>query len=142
MEQRDYLLRQAELFGQVLGKLLAKLLNLKSQEQISDVIEITNQAFSEDLKWDINTLIALDTNDLIKLLTTEKIFSNENLERLADIFFIMSESMSPMERNQLNKKCLTMYEYVEATDPTYSINRHFKIEQINNENQHISTSTH
>ncbi|MDR0865737.1 MAG: hypothetical protein LBO74_12520 [Candidatus Symbiothrix sp.] len=45
MEQRDYLLRQAELFGQVLGKLLAKLLNLKNQEQTSSVIEVSNQAF-------------------------------------------------------------------------------------------------
>jgi hypothetical protein len=72
MEQRDYLLRQVELFGQALEKLLAKLLNMKNQEQISSVVEITNQAFSEELKWDANTLISLGTNDLIKLLITEK----------------------------------------------------------------------
>ncbi|GHT48005.1 hypothetical protein FACS189440_10490 [Bacteroidia bacterium] len=131
MEQRDYLLRQAELFGQVLGKLLAKLLNLKNQEQ-SSAIEITDQAFSEDLGLDINALTALDTNDLINLLIAENKFSNENLERLADIFFIIADNSSHEERNLLNKKCLAMYESVEMSDPTYSINRQFKIEQIKN----------
>jgi hypothetical protein len=130
MEQRDYLLRQAELFGQVLGKLLAKLLNLKNQEQTSSAIEITNQTISEDLGLDMNALTELDTNDLIQLLIAEKKFSNENVERLADIFFILAENRHPEEKNQLNKKCLAMYEYVEAIDPTYSINRHLKIEQI------------
>jgi hypothetical protein len=28
---------------------------------------------------------------------------------------------------------LAMYEYVEAIDPTYSLNRHYKIEQIKND---------
>jgi hypothetical protein len=132
MEQRDYLLRQAELFGQVLGKLLVKLLNIKNQEQTSSVLEITNQAFREDLGLDINTLIALDTNDLINLLIAENKFSNENFERLADIFFIIAENSSQEERNLLNKKCLAMYETIEVSDPTYSINRQFKIEQIKN----------
>jgi hypothetical protein len=58
----------------------------------------------------------LDTNDLIQLLIAEKKFSDENVERLADIFFI-----------------LAMYEYVEAINPAYSINRHLKIEQIRDE---------
>ncbi|GHT07878.1 hypothetical protein FACS189426_02150 [Bacteroidia bacterium] len=133
MEQRDYLLRQAELFGQVLGKLLAKLLNIKNQEQTSSALEITNQAFSEDLGLDIDALIALDTNDLIHLLIAENKFSNENFERLADIFFIIAENSSLEERNQLHKKCLAMYETIEVSDPTYSINRQFKIEQIKNE---------
>jgi hypothetical protein len=72
MEQKDYLLRQAELFGQVLGKLLAKLLNLKNQEQTSSAIEITNQTVSEDLGLDMNALTELDTNDLIRLLIAKK----------------------------------------------------------------------
>jgi hypothetical protein len=133
MEQRDYLLRQAELFGQALGKLLAKLLNLKNQEQISNAFEITNQAFREDLGLNINALTAIETNDLIKLLIAEKKFSNENMERLADIFFIIATDMNQEEKNQLYKKCLAMYEYVEAADPTYSLNRHYKIEQIRND---------
>ena len=135
MEQRDYLLRQAELFGQVLGKLLAKLLNIKNQEQTSSALEITNQAFSEDLGLDMNALIVLDTNDLINLLVAENKFSNENLERLADIFFIIAENSSHEERNLLNKKCLAMYETIEVSDPAYSINRQFKMEQIKNTKQ-------
>ncbi|MDR2835626.1 MAG: hypothetical protein LBV69_05430 [Bacteroidales bacterium] len=130
MEQRDYLLRQVELIGQVLGKLLVRLFNLKNQKQENSVIEITNEAISGDLGLDIKALIAIDTNDLIKMLETEKGFNNENLEKLTDIFFIIAESMKQEDRNQLNEKCLTMYEYLEVTDSTYSLNRHLKIEQI------------
>jgi hypothetical protein len=64
VEQRDYILRQAELFGQILGKLLAKLLNLRNQEQISGAYEITNKTLNEVLGLDINELTAIDTNDL------------------------------------------------------------------------------
>jgi hypothetical protein len=133
MEQRDYLLRQVELFGQVLGKLLIKLLNIENREQICSAFEITDQAFREDLGLDINALTTIDTSDLIKLLVAEKKFSNENMERLADIFFIIAASMGQEERNQLHKKCLEMYERVEAADLTYSLNRHYKMEQIRND---------
>jgi hypothetical protein len=130
MEQKDYLLKQAEIFGQVLGKILTKLLNLKNQGQTNSIIEVSNQTFSDDLGLDINELISIEPDDLIKMLITEKKFNNNNLEQLADIFFIMAETMCQEEKNQLNEKCLAIYEYIEATDLMYSFNRHWKMEKI------------
>ncbi|MDR3219873.1 MAG: hypothetical protein LBU22_13030 [Dysgonamonadaceae bacterium] len=130
MEQKDYLTRQAEIFGQVLGKILANSLHLKNQEQTSNSIAITIRTFSEDLGLDIMALIATEPDDLIKMLLTEKKFSSGNLEQFADILFIMAENMSQKEKDQLNKKCLAIYEYIEVADTTYSFNRQWKIEKI------------
>ncbi|MDR3328233.1 MAG: hypothetical protein LBT04_09030 [Prevotellaceae bacterium] len=130
MEQKDYLVRQAEMFGQVLGKILAKLLHLKNQEQATDHIAITIRTLKEDFGLDIMELIAMEPDDLIKMLLTKQKFNHENLEQFADILFIMAENMSQIEKNQLNQKCLAIYEYIGVIDTTYSFNREWKIEKL------------
>ncbi|MDR3194304.1 MAG: hypothetical protein LBT76_03300 [Tannerella sp.] len=132
MEQRDYLLKQAEQLGQVLGKILADLLGLKNQGQTS-LLETAGQTFNEELGLDIHELIALETDGLIGKLLSEKKFNNGHLEQLADLFFIMAEDMSREEKNRLNKKALSIYEYIESSELTYSFMRHWKMEKIKND---------
>jgi len=130
MMQRDYLVRQAELFGQALGIILSKLLKLKTQEEASNYAEITNQMLIDDLELDINDLIVSEPDDMIKMLTTEKQFANGELEKLADIFFIVAEDMETEEKIRLNKRCLAIYEYVEEKELSHSYNRHWKMEKL------------
>ncbi|GHS94702.1 hypothetical protein FACS1894207_3360 [Bacteroidia bacterium] len=56
MEQRDFLVRQAELFGRVLGKILAYLLGLKTPEEISEGIEVVSLTFEEELGFSLDEL--------------------------------------------------------------------------------------
>jgi phage terminase small subunit len=130
MMQRDYLVRQAELFGQALGIILSKLLKLKTQEEASNYAEITNQMLIDDLELDINDLIVSEPDDMIRMLTTEKQFANGELEKLADIFFILAEDMETEEKIRLNKRCLAIYEYVEEKELSHSYNRHWKMEKL------------
>ncbi|GHT29251.1 hypothetical protein AGMMS49574_05480 [Bacteroidia bacterium] len=55
MEQQDYLMKQVEQMGLVLGKILSKLLNLKDKGTIS--METINHIFTEELDFDINNIL-------------------------------------------------------------------------------------
>jgi hypothetical protein len=130
MEQRDFLVRQAEQLGQVLGKMLARLLGLKSPEHISGGLEVMNLTFEEELGFGLDELLAIPTDNLINTLKIEKKFSNDNLERLADIFFYLAEGANSEESNQLNARSLAIYEYLDENDKTYSYDRQLKIENL------------
>lgn len=56
MEQRDYLQKQIDQLGRVLGKLLADLIGLKNQGEISEGIEIISQKLKDELDLDLESL--------------------------------------------------------------------------------------
>ena len=131
MEQRDYLQRQAEQLGQVLGKILCHLLGLKEQGEVKIDIKIANQVFNDELDFDIDSIISIPTKNLVKTLKEEKNFGNENMEILAEILLLIAENMSRDEKNRLYEKSLTIYEYLETSDSnTYSYNRDLKIKKL------------
>ena len=126
MEQRDYLVKQAEQLGKVLGKIFLKLLGLKDPVTLNAV----NHAFAEETDFDMNQLIDIDEEVWLDTLKTEKCFNPENLERLADILLFVAENADLNERNLLYKKCWMIYEYLEESEKTYSFDRYFKKEKI------------
>ena len=135
MEQRDFLQRQAEQFGQVLGKILCHLLGLKEQGEVKVDIKIANQAFNDELNFDIDSIVSIPTKKLAKNLKEEKGLSNENLETLAEILMLIAEDMSRDEKNRLYEKSLAIYEYLEVSENnTYSYNRNQKIEELKRNN--------
>lgn len=135
MEKRDYILRQIDQLGRVLAKLLSDLTGLKNQGQTSKAIEITNQVLQEELNFDIEDLIAIPTNELIYTLQSDKKFSINNIEKIADIFlFVADHTFDEEDQNERRKKLYTkslkIYEYIEKTEDIYSFDRHLKIERI------------
>lgn len=90
MEQRDYLQKQIDQLGQVLGKILSDLLGLKTQGQINEGIELTNQALKKQLDLDIEELISISTDNLINILKTEKNISTENMDKLAELLLLIA----------------------------------------------------
>ncbi|MDR3226880.1 MAG: hypothetical protein LBT56_04330 [Prevotellaceae bacterium] len=121
MEQQDYLMKQIEAFGQVLGELAAKLLGLKSPTK---TIEICQKTFSEELDLDFNKLITIPTDDLIKFLKNEKRFSNANLRQIADIFHILAEDLSKSQKATFNEKSIKIYEFIDKKEKTFSFIKH------------------
>ena len=128
MEQRDYLLKQAEQLGQVLGKILLKLLGLKDPV----TLEVVNHVFTEELDFDVSRLIDVDEDKWLDTLRAEKQFNPEDLERLADILLFVAEDvdLNLDERDQLYKKCRMIYEYLDESTRTYSFDRYFKMKRI------------
>jgi hypothetical protein len=124
MEQRDFLVRQAEIFGQVLGKLLARLLEINESQEI---IAEGNQALTESLGLNINDLISLDNEELLNRIINDKYFSLSNIEQLADILFVLANNSGDPEQTTLREKCLLLYQFLEKEDNAYSFNREWKI---------------
>lgn len=129
MEQRDYLMRQVEQLGYVLGKMLSKLLFLKENGTVST--ETVYQVFKEELDFDINELIDIEKDKLIDTLRNDPRLRTVNLEKLADIFLFVAENTNSNKRDQLFRKSLMIYQYMEGQDNTYSYSRNLKIAKIN-----------
>lgn len=132
MEQRDYLKRQIDQLGKVLGKVIADLLGLRQGNASLKGVEIVSQAFKDEIDLDLELLLSVETDDLIDFLITGKGFNEENLDKLAEILFMISNDMTsdnPL-RNSFFKRCLVIYEYLEMTQQTYSFDRSLRLKKI------------
>lgn len=137
MEQRDYLLRQIDQLGRVLGKILADLLGLKNQGHISEGIAVADQTIRKELDLDIDALTSIPTEKFIETLQEDKKLSNDNFDKLGDILFLLAEELDDKgtdseKKKKLFEKTLAIYEHLDKTDSTYSFDRHLKIEKIKN----------
>jgi hypothetical protein len=134
MEERDYFKRQIDLLGKVLEKLLAALFDKKSSG-MTNGIEMTNQVLKSELDIEIIDLITMPNDEIIDFLQTKKQLNDENLEQIAEILMFNIETnsengMNEISRLNLLQKCLTIYNYVQANDNTYSFERNMKIKKI------------
>lgn len=120
--------------AQVLGKILADLLGLKNQGQIGDGIELVSMSLKEQLKYDLEGLLEMPTAEFVQALRNDRQLSNESLERLADIFLTIADNdeHNPARNNILYEKSLVLYEYLERSETTYSMERSKKIARLRN----------
>jgi len=136
MEKEDYLLKQIEQLGRVLGKLLSYLLGIKNSGQISQAVNFANKSLKSELNFDIDNLLLFDNEEFINILTANQQFSNSNLETFADIILNLADEYyivdNEMEKAMnLYQKSLKIYKYLNQKDLTFSFERQMKIEKIN-----------
>jgi hypothetical protein len=130
MKQDDYFLKQIDIFGRILGKILADLLNLKSQGEVIEIMEITSQSLKSELDLDLNELLNISNIDLIKFLQEDKKFNNDHLEKIAEILFELGSVINNNIKINVLEKCLTLFDYLNHTSLTYSLDRITKIKKI------------
>lgn len=135
MQQEDWFMRQINLLGRVLGKILADLLGLKERGQLGEGIEAAKHTLISELDLNIDELISIPKSRFIKTLREDKNFSDDDLDKLADIFFLIAEELEGNDakadkRKKLYATSLLVYEYLDKTGSTYSVDRHYKIEMI------------
>jgi hypothetical protein len=135
MEQEDYLKRQIDQLGRVLGKILSDLCGSKSKGLISSGIDTANHDLKNELDLDTSFLVSIPASKLIDTLQQRNEMTVQNLDRLADILFTIAEGMDqPLDGNEnsrrLFERALIIYKYVDQSGPTYSFDRHFKMEII------------
>ncbi len=128
MEQ-DYLKRQIDQLGKVLGKILAEILRLKKQGNVSDVVLVSHQMFKSELDLDIDEILNIPYSDFAERLVAEYDFNNNTLNKLADILLSLAEG-NAYKREVIHSKCIQIYEYLDKTERTFSFDRQAKIEQI------------
>jgi len=137
LQEEDWLIRQINQLGRVLGKILADLIGLKTQGQIGEGIEAAEQTLNNELGLNIDDLTSIPTEQFIKTLQEGKKLSDDNFDKLADIFFLFAEELDERgtdneKMKKLYERSLTIYEYLDKTGSTYSFDRHFKIDKIKN----------
>lgn len=125
MEQQDYIRRQINQLAQVLGKLLADLLQIQYKENAQEIFENTDQILKKVLGFNIAECSAISKDTFLEILTKNENMSNENLEKLASLFNMLAQEHN--HNIQLYEKSLLLYEYLAATDKTYNIDRQNKI---------------
>ncbi len=135
MEQEDYIKRQIEQLGKVLGKLLADLIRLKTSGRMSDGIEEADQALKTELDLDITSLTLIPAEAFLSSLLAVRKFNDKHFEQLADILFLIAEELytshsDSLRMKKLYERSLIIYEVLDKTSSTYSFERHMKIEKI------------
>jgi hypothetical protein len=137
MEQRDYFMREIDKMAQMLSIIFSKLLSLKAQNQVLHGIEVTNQSLKTEIDLDIDSIINIPSDEFINALLEIHYLKPEHISELANILYIIAEeyynSQTTSEQGiNLFQKCLKVYEFLNNTRSTYSIDVHFKIERIKN----------
>jgi hypothetical protein len=135
MEQEDYIKRQIDQLGRVLGKILSDLTGLKGRGQVNDGIQLANQTLKSESGLNTDDLSAIPTDQFIITLSAGKPWDEDNLEKLADILLLFAETPDQADEDHEKKiklyiRALILYEHVELTSSTYSIDRHLKIGKI------------
>ncbi|NOU16223.1 MAG: hypothetical protein HOO91_01510 [Bacteroidales bacterium] len=136
MVYRDYLKKQIDELGRVLGKLLADLISLKTQGKTEQGIEIVNQTLKTELDLDLSEILSLSEEEIIEKL--EKMTPDYKLIGVyADIIYEMLDDLNyeKAKKADLLKKILALYEHVEKKSSTFSFENHTKIELIKKELQ-------
>ena len=131
MKQDDYFLKQIDILGRILGRILSDLLKLKSKGEIMDCIEITTQSLKNELDLNLNDILILNSDAFIKFLLEEKKFSNEHLDKLAEILYVLAYNHSSENRINILEKSLLLFEFLNKRSTTYSLERMARIEKIN-----------
>jgi hypothetical protein len=118
------------MLGRILGKILANLLNLKSQGEVKELMEITSQSLKGELDLDLSELMNISNIDLVNFLREEKKFTNEHMAKIAEILNELGFVIDNEFKTHVLEKSLTLFEYLNHTSLTYSHDRITKMEKI------------
>ena len=99
MEQRDYIKRQIEQIGILLGRMLSTLLGLRSGGDTDSAIQQICGELKDELDLDIDMLASADAETVIKELQT-KGFDYDLLIRLRGVIDSMAASLPENDRRR------------------------------------------
>src|SRR5690606_3713269 len=97
---------------------------------------ITYRALKDEINLDLDEVIDLDPDELVSYLQNRK-FNNNSLNQLAELLLFIADDIRSKETGvarsrRYYEKSLTIFEYLNNTDTTYSLDRVSKIEKIIN----------
>lgn len=132
MEKQDYLKRQIDQLGKVLGELLAKIIGSGKNPDASETLKVVSQVLNENLDWNIDQLLEIPENEFIDTIIGNQLLNKLNIEALADLLVETAKHHSA-NKNRLLKRALMMYEYLEKSNKTFSFTRNQKMESVKKE---------
>lgn len=129
MHKRDYLVKQFEEFGKVMGILLG----LKRDGKFSELSDLINESLKKYTALEIDHAESIDDENLLTTLTEEKKLNDDQLKMLADLLYEKAEYYmnSSQESLAINcyKKAKSVYLFLkDHATLTYSLDMHYKLE--------------
>ena len=130
MFQKDFVLRMIEMFGE----LLAGIMVLIRKGEYARASEQIGRVYYEMLKVDSSFFRAIPEDDLTHELLENHNYTNGHLEILAELLNAEAEltmaTGNKMESIEFSRKSLILFEFIDAEQKTYSLDRINKIETI------------
>jgi len=131
MVRQDYLLKQIEELGRVLGQILAKMLGLKNNALAGRQIEEACQTLLNEAELDIERLLEVPPDQFVQVLQENKAMNDANLDSFAAILFHFAENTENEDKATLfYERSLLIYGYLEHSSNLYSFDRSYYLEQI------------
>jgi len=133
--QEDYLKRQFDQLGRVLGRILANLTALKADKDAVEIYEITNRALQKEMELDIDQLLAIPAGQFLEMFSNPEGLNLKHLEKLGDIFYeladlIDQDDLDGEQKRALYQRTAEIYQYLNETGSVYSLQRQFLISKI------------
>lgn len=127
MEQRDLLKDQIEQLGKVLAKILSDFLGFKSNSNVAQGIEISNERLQIELDIDIENLITLNKSELTEYAKNRRL-TEGHLETLSE--YLKEVGMAKVE---INKSEVPFYleKAIELLDIADEISNTMSFDRIN-----------
>jgi len=130
MYQKDYILRMIEM----LGELLTGILRLIKKGEYRRASEQIGRIYYSILKEDAAFFRTIPEADLTHKLLYEHNYTNSHLEILAELFNAEAELTfaqgKKSESIEYSRKSLMLFEFIDADQKTYSLERINKMESI------------
>lgn len=132
MLKRDYLIKQFEEFGKVLGQILG----LKKEGNLSQLNDMIREASQKYAASEIDYVETIPDEVLLKTLIDEKNLTDEQLKMLGDLLFEKAEyylRLNAPETQSLNcyKKAYLIYSFLkEHATLNFSLDMHYKLELL------------
>lgn len=132
MEHSDYMQRQIDQLGKVLGMLFLKLQGLKSEGYIMEAEKLVSQSFLQELGIELDELLQIENEKLISYLINEKNFELYHLEDLANIVLFLADNTA-YNKPEIYEKCLLLFEYISQNSEDVSMEIIWKMGRIEQE---------
>jgi hypothetical protein len=128
LPQEDYLKRQLDQFAKSLAKLLTKLTGLKNTSSTAERDQIVNEVLEKEAQLSVDGILDIPANNFVPALLQIKKLNREQIELLGSVLYALSDGHQ--RETELLTRTLAILEYMHSSSDTYSLERHFQIEQI------------
>ena len=130
MYEKDYILRMIEMFGE----LLKGIIGLIKKGEYNKASEQIGRVYYDILKEDASFFRTIPEEELTNKLLLEHNYTNGHLEILAELFNAEAElSLAQGNKSgsiEYSRKSLILFEFIDADQKIYSLERINKMESI------------
>ncbi len=134
MISRDFIKRQLEELGRAIAKVISDMLKLKGLGKADKGLVLAEESLKSTFDLEIENILEAAQDNFVDVLIVEKKFSPAHLSDLGDLLYASAELFEA--KNEIDKaknlyqKVLTIFNYVNFTEKTFSLQRNNKIETI------------